>query len=159
MLLRSQRSVLSRCHRVETYADASRSYFQGPVYCWAAREISEEDLDPESIPHMKMINWQGSRLGALPHDGNAMIRQPLHFRVVYTDVCRTVQSAQTPSRHAESSAISNHCHYLRGAKQGSPRLIRQTCQSAVYPCLLQLSFQRQYFGRTSNACWTLIHRQ
>ncbi|KAJ9115754.1 hypothetical protein QFC24_006937 [Naganishia onofrii] len=41
---------------------------EGPVYCWTPRETSEEDLDPATIPHMRMADWQGSRLGALPND-------------------------------------------------------------------------------------------
>lgn len=55
---------------VGLYADCF-PFFQGPVYCWTPRETSEEDLDPATIPHMRMADWQGSRLGALPNDGKS----------------------------------------------------------------------------------------
>lgn len=38
---------------------------QGPVYCWSAREISEEDLGPSDMPEMRLDHWRGSQLGAL----------------------------------------------------------------------------------------------
>lgn len=71
------------------------------MYCWCAREISEEDLDPATMPEMRLDQWKGSRLGALPVDGmstkNATV-MPVDEScwIVLQHLCDTLKRAQFP---------------------------------------------------------------
>ncbi|GHJ90159.1 hypothetical protein NliqN6_6561 [Naganishia liquefaciens] len=61
----------------------AKSQPEGPVYCWSAREISEEDLNPSDLPELRREHWSGSQLGALSETN-------LHY------ICQTLRRAQFP---------------------------------------------------------------